>query len=170
MLTPRARHIGYLRNPSNPAQDLSFQEVLRVAQSFKVRIEPLTASNSSDLGQVLRDLRGQRLDAILVSGEITFFKERAKIAAAIRQAKLPAMFALPEYHDVGVLMSYGPSAKVAMRRVAGYVDKIPKGAKPATLPVEQISKFDFVIDLRVAREMGLKVPEELLLRADEVIR
>jgi ABC-type uncharacterized transport system substrate-binding protein len=74
MLTPRARHIGYLRNPSNPAQDLSFQEVLRVAQSLKIRIEPLTASNSSDLGQVLRDLRGQRLDAILVSGQITFFK------------------------------------------------------------------------------------------------
>jgi putative ABC transport system substrate-binding protein len=94
----------------------------------------------------------------------------AKIAQAIRKARLPAVFPWRQFHEYGVVMSYGPDSRELMRRGAQYVDKILKGAKPADLPVEQVSKVDLVIDLRVAHELGITVPPELLYRADEVIR
>jgi putative ABC transport system substrate-binding protein len=169
-LVPRARHIGYLRNQRNPAQDLSLQEVLRVSRALKIAVEPLTASRGQELDAVMEQLPAKKLDALLVSGDVFFFKEREKIAKAIRRANLPAMFPLAEYHDSGALMSYGPSGKDIMKLVAHYVDRILKGADPSTLPVQQVSTFSFVLDLRVAHEMGISVPEDLLLRADEVIR
>ena len=95
---------------------------------------------------------------------------RDKIAAAVRKAKLPALVPTKDYWSDGVLMSYGPSLKEMGRRAAAYVDKILKGAKTADLPIEQSSKFELRIDLRVARELDLKVPQDLLYRADEVIR
>ena len=91
----------------------------------------------------------------------------------MRASKRPAIYPYREYreyHAFGVLMSYGVDLKAVFRRAAYYVDKILKGAKPSALPVEQISKFNLVIDLRVAREQGIKVPQGLLFRADEVIR
>ena len=104
------------------------------------------------------------------SGEIYFLAHKQHIADAIRKANLPACFAYREYHDAGVLLSYGPSNEDMMRRVAGYVDKILTGAKPSDLPIEQVTKYELVINLRVARELGIKVPRDLLLRADEVIK
>jgi putative ABC transport system substrate-binding protein len=111
-----------------------------------------------------------RADAILVAGDILFLANRTKLVPAIRQTKLPAMFVWKGYHDQGILVSYGPPESWARRRLATYVDKVLKGAKPADLPIEQVTKYELVINLRVARELGIKVPQELLLRADEVIR
>jgi putative ABC transport system substrate-binding protein len=88
----------------------------------------------------------------------------------VARTKLPGIFPWRDYHDAGVLMSYGANIKEMGRQAAAYVDKILKGAKPADLPIAQSSKYDLVINLRVARQLGLKVPQELLLRADEVIR
>jgi putative ABC transport system substrate-binding protein len=99
-----------------------------------------------------------------------FLVNRSKLVPAIRETKLPAIFVWREYHDQGVLASFGPDAKWARRRLATYADKILKGARPADVPVEQVTKYEFIIDLRVARELGIKVPQQLLLRADEVIR
>ena len=106
----------------------------------------------------------------MVSSDLLFLANRAKVAAAVGRARLPGIFPWRDYHDVGVLMSYGSSTKEMGRKAAVYVDKILKGAKPADLPIEQSSSYELVIDLRVARELGLKVPQELLFRADEVIR
>ena len=80
------------------------------------------------------------------------------------------MYPWREYHEDGALMSYGPDLKDAMRHAAGYVDKILKGAEPADLPIEQVSRYELIIDLREAHAMGIEVPQDLLLRADEVIR
>jgi len=93
-----------------------------------------------------------------------------RIANAVRSARLPAVFPWKEFHRHGVLMSYGPSMNEVGRAAAKYVDKILKGAHPSELPIEQISKYYLVIDLRVARQTGIDVPQNLLFRADEVIR
>ena len=110
------------------------------------------------------------VDAIQVSGDILFLTEQARIAQAIRKTRLPAMFASREYHEQDVLMSYGPSIIEAARRMATYVDRILKGARPGELPIEQVSKYELILNLRVARAQGIKLPRSLLMRADEVIR
>ena len=84
--------------------------------------------------------------------------------------KLPAIFPATEYHEAGILMSYGPNLKQATRRVAAYADKILRGAAPGDLPVEQISRYELVINPRMAQTLGLQLPQDLLLRADAVIR
>ena len=80
------------------------------------------------------------------------------------------MFPHKQYHETGVLMSYGPDYDAAMSQVATYVDRILKGAKPSELPIEQVSKYELVVDLRVARELGIEIPQSILVRADEVIK
>jgi putative ABC transport system substrate-binding protein len=130
----------------------------------------LRASNADELGTALRGVRRGAADAFMVSSEGLFLAHKGKIAEAVAKAKLPAIFPWRDYHDAGVLMSYGASPKEMGRQVAVYVDKILKGAKPADLPIEQMSKYDLVIDLRAARRMGIRVPQDLLLRADEVIK
>jgi putative ABC transport system substrate-binding protein len=107
---------------------------------------------------------------MLVSPDSLFRANQARIAQATRNIGLPAVFPFYLGNDDGALMSYGPSIKEGMRRVAVYVDRILKGAKPSELPIEQMSKYELIINLRVARAMGIRVSEELLLRADEVIR
>ena len=107
---------------------------------------------------------------MLIGGDPIFVAEAAKIASAVRAAKVPAIFPWRDFHEYGVLMSYTSDVREVARRGANYVDKILKGAKPADLPVDQVSKVELTIDLRVADEIGIKVPQELLFRADEVIR
>jgi len=116
------------------------------------------------------EIQAARLDVLIVLGDNLFLANSSKIARAVRKAKLPAMSPVREFMGDGILVSYGPSMKEAGRMTAVYVHKILTGAKPGDLPIEEISKLDFIIDLRVARELGLKVPQELLFRADEVIR
>jgi putative ABC transport system substrate-binding protein len=140
------------------------------ARSFGLHLETLNARNIPEIDAALQTMRRRAADACLVGGDLLFLAEQARISQAIRDNKLPAVFAYREFHDDGALMSYGPSLKATMHSVAKYVDKILKGAKPADLPIEQISRYQLVINVRVAREMGITVPQELLFRADEVIR
>jgi putative ABC transport system substrate-binding protein len=93
-----------------------------------------------------------------------------KVADAVRKARVPAMFPYDDFHEYGALMSFSASMGESGRLAAGYVDKILKGAKPAELPIQQISRFELIIDLRLAREQGIKVPQEMLFRADKVIQ
>ena len=114
-------------------------------------------------------MRRSKPDGVLVTDAL-FLAERSEVARVIRELRLPAMFGWKETQEDAVLMSYGPSFKEGMRRVAIYVDKIMKGAKPSELPIEQDSKYEFIINLRVAHALKMNVPQELLLRADEVVR
>ena len=141
-----------------------------MARTLHLRIVVLHASSADDIGAALRGIRRDAADAVMVSPEVIFLANRAKISTAVAKAQLPAIFPWPDYHDAGVLMSYGADLKEMGRQAAVYVDKILKGAKPGELPIEQMSKYEFVIDLRVARAMGIKVPQDLLMRADEVIQ
>jgi putative ABC transport system substrate-binding protein len=169
-LAPAARRIGCLMNSSNPASVLQLQTAIRSAQSFGLEMVALNARNDAEVDALVRVLPDSALDGVLVTGDLLLFSHRANLASAIRKAGLPANFPSREWHGADVLLSYAPSIREAGRRMAVYVDRILKGAQAGALPIEQLSKYELVIDLRVAHAMGLDVPEDLLLRADEVIR
>jgi len=135
-----------------------------------VRLQTYDAHGASELDSVLSALRAEGADALLVGGNVGSTAAMENIARFARSARLPAVFPYREWHRHDVLMSYGPSLRDVGLRTARYVDRILKGAKPAELPIEQIAKYDLVIDLRVARQTGIKVAKDLLQRADEVIR
>ena len=166
-LVPRARRIGYLRNPSNPIAPRLFVEAQRAARALGVELAAVDARDTRELEAALSTPE-KRFDAFIVSGDTLLL--RIRIAGAVRGAKLPTIFPGREEVQHGAVMSYGWNLKEVMLSMAGYVDKILKGAKPADLPVEQVGKYDLVINLSMARELGLEVPQGLLLRADEVIQ
>ena len=126
--------------------------------------------NAEELDVALRAIHRSGANGVLIGADPLLDANRSKIARIVRKARLPTISPFRQYHDEGVLMSYGPDLRGAGRKMAVYVVKILKGAKPSDLPIEQISGYELVIDLRVARELGIKVPQDLLLRADEVIR
>ncbi len=169
-LAPRARRIAFLMNSTNPIAAPQLEALQKAAPLLGVELVTLDARNQTELGAALRALQGGAADGVMVSADVVIRSNKNKVAQVIRSARLPAMFPYKEYHNSGTLMSYGPNSTEVGRKMAVYVDKILKGAKPADLPIEQLSKYELVIDLRVARELGLKVPQDLLLRADEVIR
>jgi putative ABC transport system substrate-binding protein len=167
-VSPRARRIVLLRNPDNPLSGKSkLDEAARAMSMELVKLEP---RNAQELDDALRTINRIAADGILIAGDALFFANRAKVAQAIRKARLPGIFPWPEYHAEGVLMSYGVNLTEATRRTAFYVDKILKGTKPQEIPIEQIFEYKLTIDLHVARDLRLDVPEALLVRADEVIR
>ena len=109
-------------------------------------------------------------NAVLVFGAGVLFPRAQQVAELAAGSRLPAMYELRQYVDVGGLISYGPNINQIWRQAAGFVDKIMKGAKPGDLPIEQPTKFDLVINLKAARALGLTIPQTVLLRADEVIQ
>jgi len=167
---PRARRFLILTNSANSTTALQLAGAQEGARALGVQLVILDARNSAELDTALARIPQSGAAGVVVSAEILFLVNRAKIARALRETKLPAIFPATEYHDAGVLLSYGPSLRQAMRRVAVFVDKILRGAKPSDLPIEQVAKVELVIDLRVAHAQGLEIPQDLLLRADEVIR
>jgi putative ABC transport system substrate-binding protein len=169
-IAPRVRRVILLGNPSSALHAGVLREAQKASQTLSIHIITLNARNADELNAALRGVQRSAGDAFTVSPDFLFLVNKERIAAAVAKAKLPAIFPVRDYHDAGVLMSYGPGAREMGRQAATYVHKILKGAKPADLPIEQISKYELVIDLRVARELGLDVPQDLLLRADEVIR
>ena len=167
---PHVRRVAFLRNPSNANIAKQFAEAQKAARQLGVQLEAFDARNAAEIDTSLRAIQRSAPGAILVASDQWLLKEKTRIASAIRKARIPAMFPWKEYHEDGALMSYGPDLKEIWRRAAFYVVRILKGANPAELPVEEISKFDLVFDLRIARELKIEVPQELLYRADEVIR
>ena len=169
-LLPHARRIGYLRNPANPIASKMYAESQQAASALGVELLAMDARDSPELESTLRTLRKRRLDALIISGDLLFLKDRARIAKAVRAARLPTGFPGREELQHGAVMSYGWNMKDVMRSAAAYVEKIRRGAKPSELPVEQVSRYELVLNLRLAYELGVSVDDALLLRADEVIR
>ena len=134
-------------------------------------LQPLTIEirGAEQIEPAIKALKG-KADALYVVADPLFFTNRTKISALAMNLRLPTMSNFREYAEAGCSMSYGPNYLDLFQRAATLVDKILRGAKPSELPVEQISQVDLVIDLRVARELGVKVPPELLFRADRVIK
>jgi putative ABC transport system substrate-binding protein len=127
------------------------------------------ASAESDLSPAFVSLVQQQVDAFIVTGDSFFGRHTGSIVALAERYKLPAIYDRREYADDGGLMSYGTNLNEASRQAGIYTGKILKGAKPGDLPVLQPTKFEFVINLKIARALGLTVPQSLLFGADEVI-
>ena len=170
LLAPKARRITYLLNSSNPLTPRFLEETEIAAHKLGIRLQTLDARNMRELDAVLQILEKNPPEAILVGGDLLYLAHKGKVAAAVRKSRIPAIFASEGYHQHGALMSYGPSIREAGRLAAVYVDKILKGANPSELPIQQISRIELVVDLRLARELGIAAPRELLARADRVIR
>jgi len=168
-LLPKARRVAYLIYPTNPLTPLQLQQAQSSSRVLGLQLRPLEVRSVSDLDTALSDITPGNTDAVLVT-DAFFRAERTKIANATRAARVPLMFGWKGDPRDGVLISYGPSFRDGARRVAGYVDKVLKGTKPSQLPIEQNATYELIINLRVARDLGIEVPQEILLRANEVVR
>jgi putative ABC transport system substrate-binding protein len=132
--------------------------------------EPVQVSDARELPAAFALMKQRQTEAVLVASSGPIFPARAQVAELALQNRLPAIAAFREYPQAGLLMSYGPDLPDINRRAADYVDRILKGAKPGELPIELPNKFDLVINLKTAKALGLPIPQDLLLRADEVIQ
>ncbi len=152
-LTPRALH-----------------EMETAAHALGVQLHPLEVRAPYPFDQAFATMAAARPDALITQPSEVFFGRRTQIVDLAAQTQLPGMFPEREFAEAGGLMAYGSSIAANFRRAATYVDKILKGAKPADLPVEQPTKFEFVINLKTAKALGLTIPPTVLFLADEVIR
>jgi putative ABC transport system substrate-binding protein len=161
-----------LTNRANLVTVPQVDDLRTAARALGLEFEIFDARNAGEVevDAALREIPWKAVGGLQVGGDAMLIPRGAKIAQAVRAAKIPAIFPWRDYHDYGVVMSYGPNLRDVLRRGAYYVDRLLKGAKPSDLPVEQVSKIELIIDLRAARSMGIRVPQTLLYRADQVIR
>ena len=139
------------------------------ARALGVRLQVVEARGPADIDRAFSDMTRARAGALTVLPSSMFISERRRLVDLVAKNRLPAVYGVREFVDVGGLMSYGANVADLFRRAATYVDKILKGAKPGDLPIEQPTKFELVINLKTAKALGLTIPQSLLLRADEVI-
>ena len=167
---PKLLRVVVPSNPNEPSYMQLRKETELAAKALKIQIQFLDARTAKDVETAFREATKRRADAVLVPTMPIVASQRAQIADLAVKNRLPAMYGQPEYVDAGGLMFYGASITDLFRRAATYADKILKGAKPADLPVEQPKKFEFIINLKAAKQIGLTIPPNVLARADRVIR
>jgi putative ABC transport system substrate-binding protein len=166
---PGARRVCVLGDPTDPAAAAQFGGARGAADALGIDVQPLEVRNVEEVTRAFEAAANHRCDALFVAtGSITL-THRQRIADLATRHRLPAIQYVREFVAVGGLMAYGPSFSDMWRRAATYVDKILEGAKPADLPVEQPTKFDLVVNLKTAAALGIRIPQSILLRADEVI-
>jgi putative ABC transport system substrate-binding protein len=166
---PDISTVAVLSNPAAPGSAMNFRATEEAARSLgSVTIAVVSAESSQDL-LALRPSVFAGIGGMVVVGSGMFWNHRRDIVALVAAARLPAIYPEREYVEDGGLMAYGANVPDAFRGIAGYVDRILKGANPGDLPVQQPVKFDFLVNLKTAKELGLTVPPSILGRADEVI-
>ena len=151
------------------ATTVALREYEAAGQALGLRVQFVEVPGANDLGEVFARLGRGRIDALLVPGDTLLFTERRRVAALALEHRLPGIYSLREFTEAGGLMSYSARLGEQFRRAAIYVDKILRGASPATLPVEAPSEYELVINLKTAKALGLAMPQSLLLRADQII-
>jgi putative ABC transport system substrate-binding protein len=147
------------------------QEIRAAATTLKVKLEEIEIQlDLKGLESAFQTAKRKQLDAIITAAGRPLFAERKRIVELAGKYRLPAIYPQRGYVDEGGLMSYGVDFDDLLRKSAHYVDKILKGAKPADLPVQQATKFEFIINLKAAKQIGLTIPPEVLARANQVIK
>ena len=166
-VTPKAGVIAYLMNPNNPNREID--NVQTAAHSLGQQILVLNAASDREFDTAFTTIAQQQVTALLVASDPLFFDRRDQLVALAARQAIPAIYYLRAFCTAGGLLSYGNNLTDMYRQVGIYTGRILKGEKPADLPVMQATKFEFVINLKTARTLGLTVPATLLATADEVI-
>ncbi len=169
-IVPKLSRVAVFGDSTNPGNAPSLRETELAAGALGVKLQYLDILGPKDIETAFRAAIKGRADALLVLGSPVLISQRRQVADLAVKSRLPATYNVPEYVENGGLMSYGVSVIDLYRRAATYVDKILKGAKPADLPVEQPMKFELIINLKAAKQIGLTIPPNVLARADKVIR
>jgi putative ABC transport system substrate-binding protein len=170
---PKLGRVGLLRAPRGPsgAQELQLKELRTAAVALKLRLEEIeTQLDAKGLENAFKTTKQKQVGAVMATTGRRFFAERKRIVELAGKYQLPAIYPEKGFVDEGGLMSYGVDYVDLYRRAAVYVDKILKGAKPADLPVQQPTKFEFIINLKAAKQIGLTIPVNVLERANQVIK
>jgi putative ABC transport system substrate-binding protein len=169
-IVPKLSNVGVFGTSTIPGQALSLREIGLAAGALNIQLQYLDVLGPKDIDAVFGVATKGRADALIVFGGAVLSSQRTRIFEFALKNRLPAVYATPGNVDAGGLMSYGVNLADLTRRAATYVDKILKGAKPADLPVEQPKKFELVINLKTAKQIGLTIPPNVLARADRVIK
>jgi putative ABC transport system substrate-binding protein len=169
-IVPKVNRVAVLGTSTNPGNAQGLKETELAAKAFGVQLQYLDVRDHKDIEIAFREASRERADAVLVLGGPIVLPQRTKVAALAVKNRLPAIYNRPEFVEAGGLVSYSASFTDMTRRAATYVDKILKGAKPADLPVEQPTKFEFIVNLKAAKQIGLTIPPNVLARADKVIK
>jgi len=168
---PKLARVGYLYSAGSILSDLQLKELRPAALALKLKLEEIeTQPDAKGLESVFQTAKQKQVGAIMTNPGNRFLAERKRIVELAGRNQLPAIYPQKEFVEAGGLMSYGTDSADLYRRAAVYVDKILKGAKPADLPVQQATKFEFVINLKAAKQIGLTIPVEVLAKADRVIK
>ena len=167
---PGLIRVAVLWNSGNPVSIPELKETEMAARSLGLQIQSLGVANADGFQSAFSSMATARAEALIVLSDAMFFGRRKQIADLAATHRLPAISWTGEFARAGSLMGYGPDVYAIARRAAYYVDRILKGAKPADLPIEQPTKFEFVVNLKTARALGLTIPQSLMLRADDVIQ
>ena len=168
-VVPALSHVAMFINSLNPFHVSSMRQARAAAQTMGIKLQLHDIRKSEDLDDAFAAIRKERPDALLILADRVFLHNRERIVDFANEQRLPNVNAYKELVEVGGLMSYGPSYEDMHKRAAIYVDKILKGAKPDDLPIEQPSKFTFIVNLKAAKALGVTVPSQLLGLADELI-
>ena len=169
-IIPRLSRVAILGTSTVPQYANLVKEIDLAAKAVEVNVQELDVLNASDIENAFGAASKELADAVLVMGSPILNSHRAQIVVLAAKSRLPATYSRPEYVQDGGLLYYGTSFPALFHRAATYVDKILKGAKPAELPVEQPTKFELVINLKTAKQIGLTIPPNVLARADRVIK
>jgi ABC-type uncharacterized transport system substrate-binding protein len=162
--------VAIFGSSTSPGNAQSLREVDLAARAFKVQLQHLDVVDAKDIGAAFRAASNGRADGVLVLNSPVFVSHRTQIVNLAVKSRLPAIYSQSEFVEDGGLMTYGTSLTDLNGRAAIYVDKILKGAKPADLPIEQPKKFELIVNLKAAKQIGLTIPPNVLARADKVIR
>ena len=169
-IVPRLSRLAVIGNASMPGNAQALRETENAAKAFGLKLKSLDVQSAADIEAGFVSAEKDRCDAVIVLGSQVVTSHAKQFAAMAANSRLPAIYWSPEFVQAGGLLSYSVNINDLFRRSAIYVDKILKGAKPADLPIEQPTKFELVINLKTAKQIGLVIPPNVLARADRVIR
>ena len=167
---PGISRVGVLWNPENPSSVSGFKETQEAAQALAMQLQSLEVRGPDEFEGAFQAATKRQARALSVVSDSLMFNNRRRLLDLAAKHRLPTMHTQSLWVEAGALMSYGTYFPDLWRRAATYVDKILKGAKPADLPIEQPTKFEFVINLKTAKQIGLTIPQSVLYRADKVIK
>ena len=168
-ILPGVKRIGLLRDSTDPATKLDQQALAPLAASLGLTVIVAEIAQPTDLDAAIAGMVAERVDAIVLTSSPLFYSARARLIELASQRRVPVIAYRTQYADAGALFAYGASNVDSLRRSALVVDKVLKGAKPADIPVEQATLFELVVNVKVAKALGITIPRTILLRADRVI-